>query len=170
MNASINVVTSAVVSVIISIISNLVIWRIKSSQEKKEQKKRLASALAAEIEVLMKQYEKIGGPLLQQSSENKLIFFVTDIDDDFFTIYNHNADKLGYFDAELVQQIVSLYTDAKGFVCSIKTWNHLVQELKKLQQRSQQINEILRYHDALKEQHDRVFTAAKKTVCALKSI
>jgi hypothetical protein len=153
-----------ITSIITSAVTSVAIFYWKSHYEAKTQKNRLASALAAEIQALMVQYGKIGTPLLQILPDGTKKFYITNIDDDFFTIYNHNADKLGYFDTNLVKDIVCLYTNAKGFVCSIKTWNHLVQEPQKRDE------EIERYYGCLTRQKAEVFTAAEQVVNNLQKI
>jgi len=128
-----------------------------------QQQKRFATALSAELKVLMNQYNKIGGPLLQEQPDGTFIPFTTNIDDDFFTIYNKNADKLGFFDNELISEIVSLYTDAKGFVCSIKTWSNSVDK-------QQSLDYLKAYHAILEKQRSDVFLAAEDVICKLNSI
>ncbi|WP_196607175.1 hypothetical protein [Pectinatus frisingensis] len=142
----------------LGILSGIIISFINSLVRNCLEKKRLASAITSEITALMKQYGKIGGSLKRNNPDGTCTLFTTKIDDDFFTIYNKNADKLGYFSPLVIKKIVELYTNAKGFVCSIKTWNDMVEN--KFPDNKVSIDEINRYYECLKYQRDGIFTDA----------
>lgn len=149
---------------IVGILTSIIAFYINSRLTEFRQTKKLACAFSAEITALLNQYNKIGGPLLQKNPDGSFRVFTTNIDDDFFTIYNKNADKIGYFNNKLTLELVTLYTNAKGFVCSIKTWNNLVAE------KPIRPEEIMRYHEYLVHHHDEIFVSAKQVLEKLNEI
>lgn len=152
------------ITFILGILASIIAFYINARLTEFRQTKKLACAFIAEITALLNQYNKIGGHLLQENPDGSFRVFTTNIDDDFFTIYNKNVDKIGYFNNNLTIELVSLYTNAKGFVCSIKTWNNLVAENPLRRE------EILRYHEGLLHQQGEIFLSAEKVVERLNKI
>jgi hypothetical protein len=160
-----NITFSAAVSAIVGIFSFI----LKSYIDAGKQRKFLASAFLAEITCLIEQYEKAGGlSLLYELPDDYVYYCTMNVDDDFFTVYNKNADKLGLFNSVLVKEIVSLYVNAKGFVCTIKTWNDLVN--RKESNPSKKDEQLQDYYDTLMAQYNDISEAAKKLLPKLDKV
>ena len=91
-------------------------------------KRRLAGALLAEIRAVVSQYEKMGGATLFDI-DNKKGLYTMKISEDFFMVYNANTNCLGLFDIEVAGDLIKLYTNFKGFVCTVRTWDFMLEKL-----------------------------------------
>lgn len=156
-----DVLLGAIIGAAFGFISSIVAFFVQSWWSSRKQRQILASSFYAEIRGLVKQWEWSTQGGLKRLSENQLaprVFCM--IPDDFFTVYNKNADKIGMFDKKLATELVSLYIDAKGFVATIKTWEYTIKEVK--DNTSEIIEKNLwSYFNLMAEQQDRVFARAE---------
>lgn len=150
------------VSALVSFITSFIVFFVKKSYEDYLIKERFASALLAEIDMLFNSYtEKL---------KDKLAFYFEEhigadghpvylqgtmkVDSSCFVVYDHNSDKLGYFDIKTINEIIVLYNLARGHLCSINTWNDMAQ-------RNTDPAEIKRYKQVLHDEYTEIAVQVK---------
>ncbi len=145
-------------STVLSLISAIVVFYLKNIYDAYLNRKRLAKALLTEINTLVKVYkEKLKDDMAYSLKEiepdkNGNVQYVQGImlvDDDCLAIYDHNADKLGYFDLQTTENIITLYTWIRGHICSINTWNTMSHN-------TNDIEEYRRYQRVLEAEYRKI--------------
>lgn len=137
--------------------------------ERKEVKSFLR-AIKTEVNVIWDRYIESVGKELEKLPEDTAFLFTYPIYEDFFTIYNNNADKLGKVSSQThVKQIVKTYHLAKGLADSFKLNNQLIEKFieaneKYVDTREEYYNQralelesiMVRYASQIKETHETV--------------
>ena len=113
------------------------VYFIQQWWNKRHDRKVMATAILAEIESIERRYNySTGGgfypELIFQIQRGHGLFEWT-VEQDYFTAYVSNANKIGLLKVDDVDAIVDLYTSANGFVDSIKQWNSSVKEYNRLE-------------------------------------
>ncbi|MBU2703619.1 hypothetical protein Ga0466249_004764 [Sporomusaceae bacterium BoRhaA] len=159
-----------ILNIIISVIISFSSFIIKSHRDSSKQKKVLASAFFAEIDSLQKQWEwGTQGGLKKVENNEPVPLIFNRVRENYFTVYDKNADKIGMFDQELVKDLVYLYNDAKGFLDTVGTWEEMIKNPDKDKVVNLEI--ILRnYYNIMVKQQNNVFDKANKVKDQLKSI
>ena len=159
-------------SAVFSLISAIVVFYLKNIYDTYLRRKRLAKALLTEINTLAKVYqEKLEDDMTYsleetEPDENGNVQYVQGImlvDSACLTIYDHNADKLGYFNLSTIEKIVTLYTLIRGHICSINTWNAMLNNTK-------DIAEFVRYRGGLRAEYIKIAEQADITKECLKEV
>jgi len=109
---------------LLGVVSSFFGFLLKESWGQYIQRKRMAVAFLSEIQSLLNQFKMVGGDKLFDLSNGTATFML--VDENFFIIYDSNANILGIFNEQLAGDIVRLYVNAKGFVCTIKTWKMII--------------------------------------------
>lgn len=87
-----------------------------------KKKNSLAAALAAEIESIRTRYlEATQGQGIKVAYDGTG-YISMNLEEDYFTVFNSNADKIGEFSPPEATAIVTFYITAKGFVDSLRGW------------------------------------------------
>lgn len=135
--------TSALLAALTSsIATTLINYRLMRSREKQKQKTdlktnkiRLARAFWAEITALFALYE--GLKLVPwDPPEKEIDYNMLNIQYDYLSIFNSNADKIGLFPHEDAVEFIDFYTFAKSYIDSLRElsrrWiNHVAREEQK---------------------------------------
>lgn len=159
-------------SAVFSLISAIIVFYLKNIYDTYLSRKRLAKALLTEIDTLLKVYqEKLEDDMAYsleetEPDENGNAQYVQGImlvDSACLAIYDHNADKLGYFDLSTIEEIVTLYTLIRGHICSINTWNAMSNNTK-------DIAEFIRYQGVLRGEYIKIAKQADITKRSLKEV
>jgi hypothetical protein len=149
-------------------------WREKES--KKLNKKILASALYAEIDSLQNQWIwGTQGGLKKIKNPEDTPFNYNKVNGNYFIMYDNSADKIGMFDKKLVQDLVYLYNDAKGFLDTVATWEEMIKKVETAQLQGKKftlddIGIIHNYYNKMVEQQDNVFYKANKVKAELQNV
>lgn len=95
---------------------------LRDKWQEKASRRRLASALLAEIEALSARYNEVFGKTIRAVPPGQPLtgLGAVIISQDFFTVFDRNADKLGFFHRADVHTIVKAYTMAKGYAESLR--------------------------------------------------
>lgn len=162
------IVTSAITSIIVSIY----IFYVKNCYTAFVIRKRVAKALFVEIDTLFELYKLKRQDGMSFSfkecptgtdNKTKYIQGIMNIDHSCFVVYDHNSDKLGYFDTDEITAIVKLYTLARGHLCSIDTWNNM-------SNMTDDIHEFKRYKETLDDEYSMIEEQVEVTKECLQKI
>ena len=148
-----------------TIVGGVFVYWWKSKKNKETQQRVLSIALIAEMEALSKRWQQANSERLVRVPENypmsELPFWR--IDENYFSVFENNCDKIGIFDDDDTKEIISVYITAKGFVDSIRTWNQMVLEYREDVRKDIRFSEIYRgkflyyYNDVLVKTQDELF-------------
>lgn len=159
-------------SAVFSFISAIVVFYLKNIYDAYLNRKRLAKALLTEIDTLLKVYqEKLKDDMAYSLKETKqdengnvqYVQGIMQVDSTCLVIYDHNADKLGYFDLSTIEKIVTLYTLIRGHICSINTWNTMSHN-------THDIAEFIRYQGVLRGEYVKIAEQADLTKRSLEDV
>lgn len=150
-----------VINAIISLFISIIVFWIKKAWDDCKHRKSLARAFLVELDTLLAQYQKsMNGKNFLEVDDSGIItdVYTMIVDNAFLVVYDHNSDKLGLFDEQVIRSVVELYTNVRGYIYSIKTWNEII--LKE-----HDIFEMKRYNKVLEDRYqeiERQYNSTKK--------
>jgi len=112
--------------------------KVEEPERTRQETRRLAAALLAEIEENKERYWKAFGEYLHtlQAGQplERIAYIITT--QDFFSVYDNNTDKLGLFSQPDIRTIVRAMTLWKGYVESINRAHRMISEFTTLMHES----------------------------------
>ena len=128
------------------IIGGIAVSWYKSYSDEKCLKKSIANALIAEMSSLRDSWKKSNSGGLKAVVDFNPYANVPfwKVEGNYFIVFDNNCDKIGAFGSEDIKKLTSLYTEAKGFVDSLRTWSKMVDNFR------EDIAKDLRYADIYK--------------------
>lgn len=105
-------------------LSELTDWR-----RRRNLRKAFAAALISEIEAVRDRYMEAIGSQIDQVPPDDYLKASAVIQENYFTVFESNADKIGHLEQNDATLVLSFYVCAKGQVDSLKTWHAFVGDL-----------------------------------------
>jgi len=98
-------------------------------REKESEKKAFCSALVCEIEGIRERYMEAIGSEIEKVSSGDFLRRAVVIKEDYFTVFEANAAKIGLLKPDDAKQVVAFYIAAKGQADSLRTYKMLLDEV-----------------------------------------
>src|SRR5713101_5978438 len=113
---------AALVGVVVGFVLNLIGEVLRDVLRERSLRRRLASALLSEVSAIRDRYWEVFGEYISKWQLGQPLDKIGDVarNQNFFTVYDGNTDKLGMFKRDDVQIIVQAYTLAKAHLESLR--------------------------------------------------
>lgn len=95
-------------------------------------KNSLAASLLAEINSICDRYYRSTKGQGVKAAFDGRQFYSLYIQEDYFTVFNNNTDKVGSFKPQEAAEIISFYIMAKGFVDTVRAWDRELSQHKEI--------------------------------------
>lgn len=125
--------TAAVVGGILAFVSVRTNERKKAAHKLELEVQSVCKAIRAELECLGQRYASSVGDALSQHDSTKLFGYTYPVFEDYFTVYNSNAQMLGKIQSDEIRtQIVQTYIAAKAQIDALRLNNKMLEKLEDL--------------------------------------
>ncbi|OPZ76442.1 MAG: hypothetical protein BWY78_01368 [Alphaproteobacteria bacterium ADurb.Bin438] len=123
-------IQDGVLGAILGFASSFWLQRYFSKKDEEEQIRSVLKAIKVEVEAVWKAYSEVGESLEKQEI-GSYFDIIYPIYDNYFIIYDKNADKIGCLDDDIAKKIVSFYMKFKGLKDSYLYNNKLLEYIDK---------------------------------------
>jgi hypothetical protein len=138
-------------------------------REKESEKKAFCSALVCEIEGIRERYMEAIGSELQKVAPGDFLRRAVVIKENYFTVFEANAAKIGLLKPDDSKQVVTFYIAAKGQADSLRTYKMLLDEVSSQAAASTQGPALRAYTEQLKNAQKDLIHLADLATSALRN-
>lgn len=134
---------SAVIGGCLALLGNFLATRSQINTKAKENQliaSRFIEAILIEIDSIYSRYQELSHII---ETSNTFLEYTMYINEDYFPVYHNNNGYLGLIEDKILREdIIQFYTQAKGFIDTIRTNNSLLEQLNNSTLNSRELSNI----------------------------